>query len=114
MPDAPSSRSVKIGADERTGWSSERPRRDGAPPRPANIAVRSRVLRPSDRMRYSPGSLLLVVGATDSDPGRLLAGVRAERWIALSLAKVRSLLAGRVADAEIESRSPELLDATVT
>src|ERR1039458_7317929 len=139
MPDAPSSRSVKIGADERTGWSSERPRRDGAPPRPANIAVRSRVLRPSDRMRYSPGSLLLVVGATDSGPDRFLDAspdsprrlllvvaatdsgpdrfldrVLEERGIAFSLAKVRALLAGRVADDEIESRSRELLDATVT
>jgi predicted kinase len=113
MPESPSSRSVKIGADERTGWSSERPRRDGAPPRPANIAVRSRVLRPSDRMRYSPGSLLLVVGATASEPDRFLERVLEERGIALSVAKVRTLLAGRVADHEIEARACELLDATV-
>ena len=31
MNDKPSTRSVKIGEDERTGWSSERPRRDGLP-----------------------------------------------------------------------------------
>jgi len=66
----PSSRSVKISADERTGWSSERPRRDGAPPRPADVSVRSRVLAPSDRLRYSPGSLLLIVGAVASEPDR--------------------------------------------
>ncbi len=113
MPESPSSRSVKIGVDERTGWSSERPRRDGAPPRPANIAVRSRVLRPSDRMRYSPGSLLLVVGATGPGPDHFLDRVLEERGIAFSLVKVRALLAGRVADDEIESRSRELLDATV-
>jgi predicted kinase len=114
MPEPSASRSVKIGADERTGWSSERPRRDGAPPRPTNIAVRSRVLRPSDRMRYSPGSLLLVIGATASGADGFVDRVLEERGIAFSLGKVRTLLAGRVADDEIESRSRELLDATVT
>jgi predicted kinase len=65
-------------------------------------------------MRYSPGSLLLVVGATASGPGSFLDRVLEERGIAFSIAKVRTLLAGRVADDEIESRSRELLDATVT
>src|ERR1039457_7405409 len=105
MPESPSSRSVKIGSDERTGWSSERPRRDGAPPRPPDISVRSRVLRPSDRLRYSPGSLLLVVGAAASDPDLFLERVLEERGIAFSLAKIRALLAGRVADDQIEDRS---------
>ena len=110
-PDA--SRSVKIGSDERTGWSSERPRRDGAPPRPPDISVRSRVLRPSDRLRYSPGSLLLVVGAAASDPDRFVERVVEERGAALSLNKVRALLAGRVPEDEIESRSRELLDTAI-
>src|SRR3954453_22304313 len=59
-------RSVKIGADERTGWSSDRPRgRDGQdrPPRPIDLTTRCRLLKPSDRMRYSPGSLVVVVSA---------------------------------------------------
>ena len=64
-------------------------------------------------MRYSPGSLLLVVGATGPGPDHFLDRVLEERGIAFSLAKVRALLAGRVADDEIESRSRELLDATV-
>ena len=110
-PDA--SRSVKIGSDDRTGWSSERPRRDGAPPRPPDISVRSRVLRPSDRLRYSPGSLLLVVGAAASDPDRFVERVVEERGAALSLNKVRALLAGRVPEDEIESRSRELLDTAI-
>jgi hypothetical protein len=110
-PDAP--RSVKIGSDERTGWSSERPRRDGAPPRPPDISVRSRVLRPSDRLRYSPGSLLLVVGAAASDPDRFVERVVEERGAALSLNKVRALLAGRVPEDEIEARSRELLDTAI-
>jgi predicted kinase len=113
MPNPASSRSVKIGSDERTGWSSERPRRDGAPPRPADVSVRSRVLRPSDRLRYSPGSLLVVVGAAGSEPDRFLERVLEERGVALSLRKVRTLLAGRVAEDEIEDRSRDLLDAAV-
>src|SRR5437763_8980491 len=113
MPDSSAPRSVKIGSDERTGWSSERPRRDGAPPRPADVSVRSRTLRPSDRIRYSPGSLLLVVGAAATEPDRFAERVVEERGVVLSLAKVRALLAGKVSEDEIEPRSRELLDAAV-
>lgn len=113
MPEPTAPRSVRIGADERTGWSSERPRRDGAPPRPADISVRARVLQPSDRLRYSPGSLLLVVGAAASEPERFAQRVVEERGAVLSLARVRALLAGRVAADEVEARSQELLDAAV-
>jgi hypothetical protein len=113
MSEPPAPRSVKIGTDERTGWSSERPRRDGAPPRPVDVSVRARTLRPSDRLRYSPGSLLLVVGAAASEPDRFAEHVVEERGAVFSLAKVRALLAGRVGADEIEARSRELLDAAV-
>src|SRR5437660_2121126 len=113
MADPSAPRSVKIGSDERTGWSSERPRRDGAPPRPADISTRARALQPSDRLRYSPGSLLLVVGAAAAEPERFAERVVEERGAVLSLAKVRALLAGRVAADEVEARSQELLDAAV-
>ncbi|HEY2200589.1 MAG TPA: hypothetical protein VGH56_01770, partial [Solirubrobacteraceae bacterium] len=113
MTDPTQPRSVKIGSDERTGWSSERPRRDGAPPRPADVSVRARTLRPSDRLRYSPGSLLLVVGAAASEPDQFAERVVEERGAVLSLAKVRALLAGRVAADEIEARSRELLEVAV-
>ena len=113
MPDPSAPRSVKISSDERTGWSSERPRRDGAPPRPADVSVRARVLRPSDRLRYSPGSLLLIVGAAASEPDRFAERVVEERGALLSLAKVRALLAGRVAADEIEARAREVLDAAI-
>jgi len=108
-----SPRSVKIGSDERTGWSSERPRGSGAPPRPADVSVRSRVLSPSPRLRYSPGSLLLIVGSAASQPAVFAERVVEERGATLSLAKVRSLLAGRVADDEIEAKARELLEAAV-
>ncbi len=108
-----SSRSVKISPDERTGWSSERPRRDGAPPRPVDISVRSRVLSPSDRLRYSPGSLLLIVGAAASEPARFAERVVEERGAVLSIGKVRALLNGRVEEHELEARARELLGAAV-
>jgi hypothetical protein len=106
-------RSVKIGADERTGWSSERPRDNGAPRRPVDVSVRSRVLTPSHRLRYSPGSLVLIVGAAAANTAVFAERVVEERGAVLSLAKVRSLLAGRVAADEIEARTRELLDAAV-
>jgi AAA domain len=113
MPEPTEPRSVKIGSDERTGWSSERPRADGAPPRPPDVSVRARALRASDRLRYSPGSLLLVVGAAGSGPERFAERVVEERGAVLSLAKVHALLTGRVAADEIEARSRELLDAAI-
>ncbi len=113
MPTPPSVRSVKIASDERTGWSSERPRRDGAPPRPVDVSARCRVLAPADRIRYSPGSLLLVVSADASESVRFAERVVEERGAVLSLAKVRALLAGHVTAEEIEARARELLDATV-
>jgi hypothetical protein len=113
MPDNPTARSVKIGSDERTGWSSERPRADGAPPRPADMSVRSRVLAPSDRLRYSPGSLVVIVGAAASDPARFADRVIEERGAVLSLARVRELLAGKVEESEIEDRARQLLGVAV-
>ena len=113
MAENPSTRSVKIGADERTGWSSERPRRDGAPPRPADISEKCRVLRPTDRMRYSPGSLVIIAGPAAVDPDRFADRIVEERGAVLSLAKVRALIAGRVPDDQIESKAGALLDAAV-
>jgi hypothetical protein len=114
MPTPPSVRSVKIGSDERGGWTTERPRREGdGPPRPVDISARCRVLAPSDRLRYSPGSLLLIASADPSQSARFAERVIEERGVVLSLAKVRVLLAGRVAAEEVEARARELLDGAV-
>jgi hypothetical protein len=113
VPDDSSARRVKIGADERTGWSSERPRRDGAAPRPVDVSVRGRVLAPAGRMRYSPGSLVVVVGTAASEPARFAERVVEERGAVLSLTRVRAVLAGRLGAADIESRAPALLAAAV-
>jgi hypothetical protein len=114
MPTPPSTRSVKISPDERGGWSSERPRRDGAAPRPVDVSARCQVLAPADRLRYTPGSLLLILSADAAEAARLTERVLEERGVLLSLAKIRTLLDGRVAAEELETRAQELLDATVT
>jgi hypothetical protein len=113
MPTPASTRSVKISADERTGWSSERPRPEGTPPRPVDVSGRCHVLAPADRLRYTPGSLLLIVSADAEGAARTTERVMEERGVVLSLAKVRALLEGRIAAGELEARAQELLDATV-
>ena len=113
MASRPPARSVKISDDERGGWSSDRPRRDGAPPRPPNLTVHCRVLAPADRLRYSPGSLLVVVSASAAERDSFLERLIDDRGSLLSPGKVRALLAGRVAEEELESRAQELLSAAV-
>lgn len=114
MATRPPSRSVKISDDERGGWSSDRPRRDGAPARPADITVHCRVLTPVDRLRYSPGSLLVVASASAAERDRFLDRLIEDRASLLSLAKVRALLAGRVSEEELPARAQELLQAAVS
>jgi hypothetical protein len=106
-------RSVKISADERTGWSSERPRANSGPSRPVDISVRCRVLAPTHRLRYSPGSLLVIVGAEASEPARFAERVVEERAATLAPTRVRALLAGRVPEGEIDQRADELLAGAV-
>jgi hypothetical protein len=115
MPSPP--RSVRIGEDERSGWSSERPRRPGEPerpPRPPDVSVRGRVLSPSDRMRYSPGSLLLIACADPTTRDSFSARVLEDPSVLLSMGKVRELLKGRVPEEEIDEKAQALLDAAAT
>ena len=110
----PTSRSVKIGADERTGWSSDRPRREGAPERPPNLSVHCKVLKPADRLRYSPGSLVVVVSASAAEREGFVKRLIEDRASLLSLPKVRGLLSGKVAEEDLEARAQELLAAAVS
>lgn len=114
MATRPPGRSVKISSDERTGWSSDRPRRDGAPPRPADLTVHCRVLSPADRLRYSPGSLLVVASASGAERDSFLDRLIDDRSSLLSLGKVRALLAGRVDEEDLQARAEELLAAAVS
>ena len=95
MASRPPGRSVKIGEDERTGYSSDRPRRDGGRPRPPDLRVNCRVLTPADRLRYSPGSLLIVCCASSEQLEAFL-----ERLI-----EDRSSLLTRPAGAEAAGRA---------
>lgn len=115
MTTPPSTRSVKFSDDERGGWSSDRPRREGAAPRPADVSVRCHVLGPTDRMRYTPGSLVMIVSADHAERDRFARRTLLEDQAAiLSLDKVRALLAGRVPSGQEEERAAQLLDAAAT
>src|SRR3954469_10991168 len=110
-------RSVKISDNERGGWSSDRPRRPGEPERPPrklDVSVRGRVLAPTDRMRYSPGSLLLIACADRALRDRFVRRVIEEQSAILSLDKVRALLKGKVAEDELDAKAQALLDAAAS
>jgi hypothetical protein len=108
-----SERTVKIGDDERGGWSSDRPRRDGAPARPVDISTRCRVLKVSDRLRYSPGSLVVVVSPSEKERERFVERVFEDRGAVLSPVRIRGLLAQKVGADELDARTKQLLDATI-
>src|SRR3954447_13797272 len=100
-------RSVKIGDKERGGWSSDRPRRPGEPERPprkVDVSVRGRVLAPTDRMRYSPGSLVLIACADPALRARFVGRFIDEQSRVLSLDKVRTLLPGKVPADDLEAK----------
>ena len=113
MPTTPPARSVKIPSDERGGWSSDRPRPGGGPPRPVDVSVRCRVLSPSDRLRYNPGSMVVIVSPVTGEGERFAQRVVEDRSSVLSLAKVRTLLAGRVEEDQVEERAAQILDGAV-
>jgi predicted kinase len=113
MPTPPNTRSIKISDDERGGWSSDRPRPGGGPPRKADLATRCRVLTPSDLLRYSPGSLLMIASASAAARDSFVERLIETKGAVLSADKVRGLLAGRVPEDQMEERAAELLDAAV-
>lgn len=111
--ETPSTRSVRISDDERGGWSSDRPREGGRPPRPVDVSTRCRVLKPSDRMRYTPGSLVVVVSASAEERDRFATRVFEEKGAVFSLDKVKGLIAGRVGADEVHGKAEQLLEAAV-
>ena len=84
------------------------------PPRKLDVSVRGRVLAPSDRMRYNPGSLVLIACADRSCASASSARVIDEQSSILSAEKVRTLLRGKVPDADLEAKAAQLLDAAIT
>src|SRR4051794_25279436 len=113
MEQGSKTRSVKIGEDERLGWSSERPRREGGPQRPVDISTRNRVLKPSEELMYSPGSLVVVVSTAPDQADAFVNRMVQQKGALFSLNKVRTLLQGRVPEDQIEERAVELLNNAV-
>ena len=114
MPTQPNQRSIKIGEDERGGWSSDRPRKAGGPPRPADVSVRCNVLAPAPQLRYSPGSMLVIVSGSPEARDSFATRVLESGSLLLSVDRVKGLLAGKgVAEEVAAERAPELLDSAV-
>jgi predicted kinase len=113
MSTPPNTRSIKISDDERGGWSSDRPRPGGGPPRKPDVSTRCRVLAPTDVLRYSPGSLLIVASASARDRDGFVERLIETKGSVLSLDKVRGLLAGRVPEDRMEESAQQLLDKAV-
>jgi len=109
----PNTRSIKIDQDERGGWSSDRPRPGGGPPRKPDLSTRCKVLSPSDQLRYSPGSLLMVVSASDEARDSFVERLIETKAAVLSLGKVKGLLAGRVDEDKMDESAAQLLDKAV-
>src|SRR3954467_5615682 len=109
----PNTRSIKIDQDERGGWSSDRPRPGGGPPRKPDLSTRCKVLTPSDQLRYSPGSLLMVVSASDEARDSFVERLAPGKAAVLSLGKGKGLLAGRVPRGCVDESAAQLLDMAV-
>jgi hypothetical protein len=72
------------------------------------------VLAPSDRIRYAPGSLVIVLSADERTREAFCARVLEDANVLLSMTRLRRLLAGRVAEEHVEEKARALLDATAT
>jgi hypothetical protein len=89
MHEREASRRVVIGAEERSGWSSERTGR-------ARLSQsRAHVLHPASTLRYAPRSLLLIASALPDVRARLMARLFPAQLV-VSPERARSLLEGRV------------------
>lgn len=63
-------------------------------------------------MRYSPGSLLVIVGPAATEPLAFAERIAEPKSTVLALSRIEALLAGRVPDGDIPARAADLLTAT--
>jgi hypothetical protein len=100
-------RSVKIGADEKSGWSSDRPHRTtgGRPPRPSG---RAKVLAAGDSLSFPEGSLVVFTG---SDPVTLhrLVGRLLPRPAVISYDQLARAVATKVGPDEVAAVTMKLI-----
>jgi hypothetical protein len=111
MSETNTPRRVKIGKEERTGWSSERPPRDGDEKRPA-LRVNARVLTPAVALTYSPRSLIVVCAADESARAHLLKRAFPAEAL-LSKPRVADMLVGRAPAEQIPLLAERLFADTV-
>lgn len=64
-------------------------------------------------MRYSPGSLVIVVSADPAARDKFVGRVFEEQGAVLGIDKLRSMIAGRVGEEQLEATARQLLDTTV-
>jgi predicted kinase len=77
------------------------------------MSTRCRVLSPSELLRYSPGSLLMVVSASPEARDGFVERLIETKGAVLSLDKVRGLLAGRVPEDQMDESAAQLLEKAV-
>jgi hypothetical protein len=102
-------RRVKIGAEERGGWSSERPQGDG---QRARVREHAHVLSAAAELRYSPRSLIVVSAADAAARTKLLARTLPPGVI-ISRARICVMLNGRVEADQIEAVATQLFEDTL-
>ncbi len=64
-------------------------------------------------MRYTPGSLLLVVSASVIERDRFLERLIEDKGAVFTFDKVRTLLAGRVPEEDLDAKAQELLENAI-
>lgn len=64
-------------------------------------------------MRYSPGSLVVVVSASAADRDRFVNRVFEEQGAVLGIDKLKAMVAGKVDESALDATAKQLLDATV-
>lgn len=77
------------------------------------MSVRGRVLEPTFRLSYVPGSLVVIVSGSKDARDKFVARVVEDQSAIVSLDKVRALLKGRVAPEELDEKASQLLDVAV-
>ena len=65
-------------------------------------------------MRYSPGSFVVVVSASQIDRDKFVGRVFEEQGAVLGIDKLKSLVEGKVDESAVESTAKQLLDATIS
>jgi hypothetical protein len=75
--------------------------------------VRGRVLEPTDRLRYTPGSLVLVAAPDREAAEAYVAGILEDRAALITPGRVERLLQGRVPAEQLAAQAATVLETAV-